>query len=52
MTIDILQREIDQVCLWVDTNGMCVRHEKCGVWNQCLSVLPQDRDVAGFGRYV
>ena len=52
MTIDLLQREIREVCFRIDTDAMCVWHKECGNWNKCLSVLAQDRDMAGFGRDV
>jgi hypothetical protein len=52
MTANVLQGEVDQVCIRVNTNGVSVRHEKLAFTHQGLPLFSKDGDVRGFSRYI
>src|SRR5690349_1108206 len=52
MTINALEREIDQMRLRIDGYRMRMRHEKHAFRNERLSILAKDGYLSGFRRHV
>ena len=50
MTANVLQREVDQVCIRVNTNSVSVRHEELAFTHQGLSLFSKDGDMPRFSR--
>ena len=52
MSVDILQREINQVALRIDTYRMRMRHGEVADFYKTLSIFPIYPHFTGFGRNI
>jgi hypothetical protein len=49
MSVDILQREVDEMGLWIDGHRMRVLHLKGTEQRKALSAILKDRDLPRLG---